>query len=1519
MNKSIKSTCILSMSLLIALLPVFIPFSQRAQVQAQNRVETVDAAPKGIDLNNRLVSAIAEAHKNQVQFLMLNMAGQKPLLKINRKDLERIKNKKIDRRILKTLNYLVTPREFGGAGYNYLKIRRIMKGYDTPISNRKISREYPKDTDPNISVHSSGQAVDIEEIDYIYSTLKESSLIKTKKKPQAPMPIKVAWQSNEGFDQSGGMETYNQSMQGLFNEYGTDILNQSLTLELADLYGTELDLNNLSLTDFESLAKATALEWFLAMADMPGLDLSGLNLSSLSWGELVREVSRGYLGDVLGIDSEGLRGNGFSEIKQNVGRAETEDRLGVPSGSLETKNGKSDEMLRHMATRRLEDDLEFARDSLKNIASETAVQKKFKDAVTLYHASRVDSALGMPPSSTPNYYTNILQSGSKSQISDALFNIGAYYASQILVNNLSEQSLVYRWITSKGSVSSQIDFNLAGNKLEIDETRLAGNVSLKSGDIENLFIKDGANAVFNRLGESTLLDGLGSAALENFDSLANVYADFNFYSNTAKDIQDQLESLKSQSGFSDIANTLAGIVSGLTVISGSEDNYDTERDIRSMSEAARELSQFEIQEGGTPSESIQELENNINSFVEGINLPFLPGLSMDDLDIPDLNIYGTNISSLGLLDAIASENPETSLQNIGIEILENNWEFSWALPSGTMKKLFNGENVSGEVETTLGNIASDYVQDEFGIDFSGEDLVNIFHGDFDSLIDVGGAMIDGALNLPIGSTAKSIHDGGDPEQIFENTGSLLISQFLGLDFPVSLEGNISQNIGAGIIETRLGFELNSLENYSNINDMISELGVDRVATIFHLDLNGANTITDTVIESSSDGIQYIGSYLKINQDSVKHFLEGGTTQDLSNDVGESSALQITADKLINHLGLDPSIKDIIQEDVIDKLITKEGWNTKDVVGSALILLAGEKLEEVTGLRAEELKDIYESSENFNETITEAGMRIVVQMFSDYSGFPEEDFDNIVREFYETNTVTTESLRNLTSKVGFRLLKEACQAQGVDCATDANLFAQSVAINGITQGNVKEFLNGASVAAIETLYNTEFKDEVGIDFQYIHDAVTANPELVNSWMTNNNVNPESATEEQIRTAERESRNKAQRILQYNIMDAQLHRIDPGIPQGFAEVMLEGDEDSRRFVFGTYIFDKIEDEVGIPSELSRIYTTLRSDFIYGVDITKEKYWDDVEAAATDMLDSVLRDKTGINFSDGTIDTLFKGNVGDALELNMSVISDFVDGYIGLPRGTTQLIYKSYQVYAESLKTYQNVLAGGDAEAIAQAKTAYNAQVAAIVVTLVNFAFGKQFAKLDQQFGLPAGTTSSIIGLGITWLITGAIPIIGVIGLAYNVLFGVYKVKMFSTPCNYQPAVENPPAWMKMRNPDHPDELGILPSAFPYCPGEWSYKPKFSSETFKDTAIQSAQYKVAMLIGDLLYMNDNLEALNDKIAGENGNMQPIQILTLREEDRNRYLYKVITEYGKTAGARGRTGVIISEKVWDVVHIGY
>jgi hypothetical protein len=271
-------------------------------------------------------------------------------IQISPQDQEKLRNFQVDVRVTDYLISLVMPEELGGYGFDYIKVGRLFKNYDTDGIGR-FDREggLPEEDDRAISTHHRGQAVDISEVGKITCKLVERRhLGGSTTRWQKPRAIKVAWQSVDGIARNPTpkspslMETAGSlSAEGILR-----LLNESGEMDAYVDFARGLSLEDvLTYVGMNILLKGAgatritgdpftdnlvnAFGWAMLEKNMPDLP-DGLvaqdNGESVTLG-----IARARLEEALNLPPGSLRGKGWDEVLGNVGERSLEGALGLPT------------------------------------------------------------------------------------------------------------------------------------------------------------------------------------------------------------------------------------------------------------------------------------------------------------------------------------------------------------------------------------------------------------------------------------------------------------------------------------------------------------------------------------------------------------------------------------------------------------------------------------------------------------------------------------------------------------------------------------------------------------------------------------------------------------------------------------------------------------------------------------------------------------------------------------------------------------------------------------------------------------------------------------------------------------------------------------------------------------------------------------------------------------------------------------------------------------------------------------
>ncbi|MDD3086491.1 MAG: hypothetical protein PHH45_00885 [Patescibacteria group bacterium] len=311
----------------------------------------------------------------------------------------------IDRRVLQLLVNLVTPKDQGGAGHERIKVYRIRRGYDrdAKMYSRESQAIYEamsqqreeealetvgdvatadrpelaadpefsnaealatvtdtagrsqgdlifsdEEDEANISAHFKGQAIDISEVDNIKCTLiKKKRIGSSKKIKQPPTPIKLAWQTNEGYDASPPPDwsSLNSNLRDIASSQYIDML---------DEFGIDADYDgDLSNANFSDIVGLIGNSLIGEILNSPGNSLSGYSLS-----DTAKKIGALVLADMFDLPREALLDSellNLSDMEEKIGEAIFEEKANLPYGSIRGEN--FEQILINVGKRHLEKEL----------------------------------------------------------------------------------------------------------------------------------------------------------------------------------------------------------------------------------------------------------------------------------------------------------------------------------------------------------------------------------------------------------------------------------------------------------------------------------------------------------------------------------------------------------------------------------------------------------------------------------------------------------------------------------------------------------------------------------------------------------------------------------------------------------------------------------------------------------------------------------------------------------------------------------------------------------------------------------------------------------------------------------------------------------------------------------------------------------------------------------------------------------------------------------------------------------
>jgi hypothetical protein len=270
---------------------------------------------------------------------------------------------KADARILKTLVYLTTPTDLGGAGREHINVSKIlqMTSTNTEVLNSSDPDNSAFTYDLTNPEHPSkvSQAMDIDQIDNLRITTKITmhsrigDLFGSNQVSYqySSTPIQVAWQTNAGAKAATTPSDYYSGALGAFTTSLGQLLDQM------GLSGT-IDLNSVNLNDLGSVADVVGMSLITTVLNSPNGSVKGWDLDSV-----LDQLGRAYIAQNLGLDTNALsKGSTVNELVQQIGRTTVERSFDLPSNSLE--GSTSADILSTLGRRYVEDTLQIHPGSL---------------------------------------------------------------------------------------------------------------------------------------------------------------------------------------------------------------------------------------------------------------------------------------------------------------------------------------------------------------------------------------------------------------------------------------------------------------------------------------------------------------------------------------------------------------------------------------------------------------------------------------------------------------------------------------------------------------------------------------------------------------------------------------------------------------------------------------------------------------------------------------------------------------------------------------------------------------------------------------------------------------------------------------------------------------------------------------------------------------------------------------------------------------------------------------------------
>lgn len=251
----------------------------------------------------------------------------------------------IDPRIIRSLIYLITPENQGGAGHEFLEISSITKGHTSTDGEKELEGFTPEGESIKKSPHVGGKAADVTAIDYLHGTEftiaadEDGKPIVKSLKRLSDKPVSVSWQDPAAASFRNGSPSAPRLAGGdpasTVGNALASMLGQGLSQGLEQV-GSSLNvtqlLANLRLGGGSTIGDVSQQ---LGRAAVPQL-LQSSSPISLGSRYALRETGQTLISQALDgqVPAFCFFGETVDELVYNCGREIVTERVGLPQGGL---------------------------------------------------------------------------------------------------------------------------------------------------------------------------------------------------------------------------------------------------------------------------------------------------------------------------------------------------------------------------------------------------------------------------------------------------------------------------------------------------------------------------------------------------------------------------------------------------------------------------------------------------------------------------------------------------------------------------------------------------------------------------------------------------------------------------------------------------------------------------------------------------------------------------------------------------------------------------------------------------------------------------------------------------------------------------------------------------------------------------------------------------------------------------------------------------------------------------------
>lgn len=453
----------------------------------------------------------------------------------------------------------------------------LLSGTISDENNSITDFVIPEEPEYNVSAHYKGMAVDVSAVDDIKCTLIMKRRVGSDKKtPQPPMPIKLLWQTKDGYseDEESINSSFNQlflnsskeALLDMFSEFNLDFSSMDsleganfsdiLSVVGQSLFSQLIDSSSDNIWKFDL---KTTLRKFGGVLLAENLNLSrepflDENINSIDG--IYEAIGRYNVEKRLGFSYGALKSNSRDDLLSNIGEQKVLNELGLPNDIFNYEILDLEDFKQRVGSRIIEDRLALNKGSFykkENLDQIMSSAGRYRIESLLVIPTSLDLYFNLPDGSSENFrfgatsphdYVKAVaeanlplqgdQLSGREKIYDLpentitkllsgdlsrsdLIEIGKREIAHTLENNDLNRTRLKKWLDSPNQSLTISESNEDGEAkiISLYEKKYNSVLNISDGDFYSIFGTNAASGVFKRLGETIVNQAIKDSSYVN--------------------------------------------------------------------------------------------------------------------------------------------------------------------------------------------------------------------------------------------------------------------------------------------------------------------------------------------------------------------------------------------------------------------------------------------------------------------------------------------------------------------------------------------------------------------------------------------------------------------------------------------------------------------------------------------------------------------------------------------------------------------------------------------------------------------------------------------------------------------------------------------------------------------------------------------------------------------------------------------------------------------------------------------